>query len=41
MQSEGQATGEDVGIRERRKEEIFVQKIYSTTDIFEETLVSN
>ena len=40
-QSEGQATGEDVGIRERREEKIFVQKICSLTDIFKETLVSN
>jgi len=40
-QSEGQVTGGDVGIRERRKETIFVQKIHSITDIFEETLVSN
>ena len=40
-QPEGQATGEDVDIRERRKENIFVQKIRSITDIFEETLVSN
>ena len=40
-QSEGQATGEEVSIRERRKENIFVQKIHSITDVFEETLVSN
>ena len=37
-QSEDQVT---VGIRERRKENVFVQKIHSITDIFEETLVSN
>ena len=39
-QSEGQATGEDVGIR-REGKSIYVQKIHSITDIFDETLVSN
>lgn len=37
-QSKDQVT---VSIREKRKENIFVQKIHSITDIFEETLVSN